>query len=126
MGAALAALACWPAFCQTRLSLEELGARGPQPDYLPAHRGERALVRGVVSARPFHFPDYTLLAIQAEGRGGVLRAGKGDLKLGAFVPGDDVEAEGVVDGLAGMPILAVERIGALGRAEPPAPIDVSL
>jgi CheY-like chemotaxis protein len=126
MGAALAALACWPAFCQTRLSLEELGARGPQPDYLPAHRGERALVRGVVSARPFHFPDYTLLAIQADGRGGALRAGKGDLKLGAFVPGDDVEAEGVVDGLAGMPILAVERIGALGRAEPPAPINVSL
>jgi GAF domain-containing protein/CheY-like chemotaxis protein len=125
MGAALAALACWPAFSQTRLSLEELGARGPQPDYLPAHRGERALVRGVVSARAFHFPDYTLLAIQADGRGGVLRAGKGDFKLDGFVPGDDVEAAGLVDAVAGMPVLAVERAGALGRAEPPAPIDVS-
>ena len=59
MWAALAALACLPAFSQTRLSLEELGARGPQPDYLPAHRGERVVVRGVVSARAFHFPDYT-------------------------------------------------------------------
>jgi GAF domain-containing protein/CheY-like chemotaxis protein len=122
MWAALAALACWPGFSQTRLSLAELGARGSRPDYLPAHRGERV----VVSAQPFHFPDYTLLAIQADERGGVLRAGRGDSKLDGFVPGDDVEAEGVVDGLAGMPVLEVDRVGALGRAEPPVPIDVTI
>ena len=126
LGTALAALACFQAFSQTRLSLEEMGARGAQPDYLPAHRGERVVVRGVVSARAFHFPEYTLLAIQAAVGGGALRAGKGDLKLDAFVPGDDVEAEGVVDGLAGMPVLTADRIGALGRADPPAPIDVPL
>lgn len=126
MWAALAALACLPAFSQTRLSLADLGARGPQPDYLPEHNGERVVVRGVVSAPAFHFPDYTLLAIQAAERGGVLRAGKGDSKLDAFVPGDEVEAEGVVVVLAGMPALAADRIGLLGRAEPPAPIDVPL
>src|ERR1017187_4517111 len=124
--AALAALACWPAFSQTRLSLEALGERGPEPDYLPAHRGERVVVRGVVSARAFHFPDYTLLAIQAEDRGGVLRAGKGDLKLDAFLPGDDVEAEGIVAEEAGLPVLAAGRIAQRGRAKPPAPIDVPL
>src|ERR1035438_8686852 len=58
MWAALAALACWPAVSQTRLSLEALGARGPQPDSLSAHHGESVVVRGVVSARAFHFPDY--------------------------------------------------------------------
>src|ERR1035438_898288 len=124
MWAALAALACWPAFSQTRLSLEALGARGPQPDYLSAHHGESVVVRGVVSARAFHFPDYTLLAIQARDRGGVLRAGKGDLELDAFLPGDDVEAEGVVDEQAGLPVLEAARIARLGRANPPAPIVV--
>ena len=126
MWAALAALACLPAFSQTRLSLGDLGAREPQPDYLPAHNGERVVVRGVVSAPAFHFPDYTLLAIQAAERGGVLRAVKGDSKLDSFVAGDEVEAEGVVVVAAGMPALAADRIGALGRAEPPAPIDVPL
>jgi CheY-like chemotaxis protein len=126
MWAALAVLACLPAFSQTRLSLEDLGARELQPDYLPQHRGERVVVRGVVSAPAFHFPEYTLLAIQAADRGGVLRALKDDSKLDAFVPGDEVEAEGTVVVLTGMPVLAADRIGVAGRAERPVPIDVPL
>jgi len=84
------------------------------------------LVRGVVSSPAFHFPDYSLLAIQANGWGGALHAGRGEAKLDAFVPGDDVEAEGVVFGLAGTPMIEVGRIRALGRTQPPAPIDVPI
>jgi GAF domain-containing protein len=84
------------------------------------------MVRGIVSRRPFHFPEYTLLAIQDDGWGGVLRATLGDLELDPFVPGDDVEAVGVVDVLAGTPVLTISKISRLGRAEPPPPLDVSL
>jgi len=124
--AALAALACWPAFSQTTLSLEEMGERGPKPDYLPAHSGESVALRGVVSAPPFHFPEYTQLAIQASGRGAVLKVGAGDSSLDAFIPGDEVEAKGVVQRSAGLPVLKVDSIAAFGRAAPPAPIDVPL
>ena len=126
LAAAFAVLACWPAFSQSRLSLAELGERGPQPDFVPARRGQAALVRGVVSRRLFHFSEYALLAIQDSGRGGVLRDSWGDSKLEPYLPGDDVEAEGIVDVVAGQPVLTVSRIALLGRVAPPAPVDVPL
>ena len=84
------------------------------------------MLRGVVSRRPFHFPEYTLLAIQDSGRGAMLRARLGDSKLDPFFPGDDVQAEGVVDVLAGLPVLTISKIAVLGRDTPPTPVDVPL
>lgn len=120
--AAFVALACQPVCAQTTLSLGSLGERGGPPDYVPAHLGERVVVRGVVSAPPFHFPNYTLLAIQTGQRGGVLEAPKGDATLDALRPGNEVEAEGLVAGVAGMPVVAAGRIAVLGQAQPPAPV----
>jgi len=124
--AALAALACWPSLAQIRLPLGEIGARGPLPDYAPAHLGRSVVVRGVVSRPPFHFPDYTLLGIQAGEQGAVIEVRNPDSKLDAFLPGDDVEAQGMVQALSGLPVLLVDRVAVLGRATPPLPVDVSL
>src|SRR5271157_4451174 len=68
--AAFAALLSLPAAAQKQLTLEEVSARKP-PDYSPAHGGETVTVRGVVSAPAYHFPGYTLLAID-DGRFGAV------------------------------------------------------
>jgi CheY-like chemotaxis protein len=124
--AALAMLVSPAALAQTRLALADLEARGPQPNYAPAHAGEEALVRGVVSARPYRFPEYTLLAIQSGDHGGVIEARKGDSKLDGFLPGEEIEAQGVVDNLDGTPVVVADRATGVGRTAPPAPVDVSL
>jgi GAF domain-containing protein len=110
---------------QTRLSLAELEARKP-PDYGPVHGGERVIVRGVVSGPAFHFLDYTLLGLQDAGWGGVLHAPKDDAKLDAYRAGDEIEAEGVVAELGGMPVVEAERITETGTQQPPAAITVPL
>ena len=83
-------------------------------------------MRGVVSAPAFHFPDYTLVAIQDGDGGAAIQAPKGSAALDALRPGDDVEAQGVVAGLAGMPVVALGRIAVVGSAPPPVPVVVSL
>ncbi|HUP03460.1 MAG TPA: GAF domain-containing protein [Bryobacteraceae bacterium] len=122
--AVLACLPCPPAGAQTELSLAELGAREAKPDYAPIHLGQRATVRGVVSARAFHFPEYTLLAIQEGGRGGIIEAERGDDRLDGFAPGDEVLAEGVVDNIAGTPALVPDRINTLAKRAAPMPVEV--
>ncbi|MBZ5586011.1 MAG: hypothetical protein LAQ30_28235, partial [Acidobacteriia bacterium] len=116
---ALAVLACGPAPSQTRFSLQELGARKVRSDYSPAHLGEKAVIRGIVSAPAFHFPGYTLLGMQDEAAGAVLEVDAGDRRLEALRPGDEIEAQGAVANNAGTVTLRVERITPLGRKTPP-------
>ena len=66
-GLAISALALglgFPAAAQTRLTLAEAGARNSAANFTPLHRGQQVGVRGIVSSPAFHFPDYSLLAIE--------------------------------------------------------------
>ena len=96
------------------------------PDYDAALAGETVTVRGVISAPPFHFPEYTLAAIQDGDGGAALQAPRGSAALDALRPGDDVEAEGVVAGLAGMPVVVIGRVAVVGSEPPPVPAALSL
>jgi GAF domain-containing protein/CheY-like chemotaxis protein len=118
------AAACLPA-AQNRVTCEDLRARTP-PNWGPALAGETVAVHGVVSAPPFHFPDYTLAAIQDGSGGAAIQAPKGSPALDALRPGDEVEAEGAVAGLAGMPVVVIGRVDVVGHAPPPVPVTVSL
>ena len=100
-GAALLALAAFPVWGQTALSLTEFNARAGAPDFAPKHVGEQVSIRGVASARALHFPEYTLLAIQDAEGGGVLQVSHGDQGLDSARPGDEVLASGVVRNLGG-------------------------
>src|SRR5689334_18136367 len=81
----VAALSAFRAPAQVRLSLEQLNAR-KAPQYTPAYAGQAVTVRGIVSAPAFHFPFYTLLAIQQPGRGGVLEFPESDRTPGDYQP----------------------------------------
>jgi signal transduction histidine kinase/CheY-like chemotaxis protein len=123
-----AALLSLPAAAQKQLTLEEVNARKP-PDYGPAHGGETVTVRGVVSAPAYHFPGYTLVAID-DGRFGAvvaaLQAPQPDTRLDALHPGEEIEVVGTVSSIAGGVAIQPERIAFTGRNEPPAPAEVSV
>jgi GAF domain-containing protein/CheY-like chemotaxis protein len=123
-----AALLSLPAAAQKQLTLEEVSARKP-PDYGPAHGGETVTVRGVVSAPAYHFPGYTLLAIE-DGRFGAViaenQAPQPDTRLDALHPGEEIEVAGTVSSIAGAVTIQPERIAITGRKEPPAPAEVSV
>ncbi len=121
---ALAALASVPAAAQTRFTLQEFGARKVRSDYSPVHLNEQAVIRGVVSAHAFHFPDYTLLGIQDEAGGAVLEVDAEDRRLDALRPGDEIEAQGVVAHKGGTVTLRVAQITPLGRKPAPEPVFV--
>jgi GAF domain-containing protein/CheY-like chemotaxis protein len=126
--AVFAALLSLPAVAQKQLTLEEVGARKP-PDYGPAHGGEMVTVRGVVSAPAYHFPAYTLVAID-DGRFGAvvaeIQAPQPNTRLDALHPGEEIEVVGTVSSIAGQVIIQPERITITGRKEPPAPAEVSV
>jgi len=123
-----AALVSLPAAAQQQLTLEEVSARKP-PDYGPAHDGETVTVRGVVSAAAYHFPGYTLLAID-DGRFGAvvasLQAPQPDTRLDALHPGEEIEVVGTVSSISGGVAIQPERITITGRKGPPAPAEVSI
>ena len=119
------AAACLPAASQNRVTCADLRVR-KLPDYDAALAGETVTVRGVISAPPFHFPGYTLAAIQDSDGGAALQAPRGSAALDVLRPGDDVEAEGVVAGLAGMPVVVIGRVAVLGSEPPPVPAALSL
>ena len=127
LAAALLALAALPAAGQTALSLADLNARtGAEGDFAPTHTGEHVSIRGVASGRAFHFPGYTLLAIQDSGGGGILEVARGDDRLESMRAGDRIEADGDVANLNGASVLLVGRIAAVGRAPEPTPVAVSI
>jgi GAF domain-containing protein/CheY-like chemotaxis protein len=123
-----AALLCLPAAAQKQLSLEEVSARKP-PDFSPAHAGETVTVRGVVSASAYHFPGYTLLAID-DGRFGAvlaaLQAPQPDTRLDGLHAGEEIEVVGAVSSVAGGVTIQPQLITIIGRKEPSAPAEVSI
>ena len=123
--ALILALACAPLTAQT-MSLEEAGARNPAAGYLPRHAGERVVVRGVVNSVAFHFPDHTLLSIEDGKSGAVVRVQRDDARLDPFRPGDEVQVDGVIDTVAGMPVIVPSAIARVGQKPAPAPAEVSL
>ncbi|MBZ5724773.1 MAG: GAF domain-containing protein [Acidobacteriia bacterium] len=118
------ALACLPAGAQTRLTLAEVNARRA-PDFTPAHAGAKVAVRGIVNARAFHFPNYTMLAIEDGHSGAVLDVAADDARLNGWEAGDEIEVEGTVSSVAGLVTISPARIDKIGRREPPAAIEVA-
>ncbi|MDW8353503.1 MAG: hypothetical protein RMK57_03140 [Bryobacterales bacterium] len=117
---ALAAVLLWPqaALPQPWVTLEEAGARRARGD-LPALYQREVRVRGTVSAKCIPIIDYSHLAIQDERAGFVLEGALHSFR--GFEPGMVVEARGVITHRAGLPVLRVAEIRALGRQPAPAP-----
>ena len=118
------ALSQSPICAQKRLSLAELGKRNTA-DSSPYYAGQKVVIRGVVSAQAFHFPDYALLGIQDDRDGAVLKLPLPENFLDALHPGEEVEAQGTVGVQFGMAVVQPDQVMVLGRKAPPAPIDVS-
>ncbi|MEO8371874.1 MAG: GAF domain-containing protein [Candidatus Solibacter sp.] len=96
-------------------------------DHGPALAGQKVTLRGVVSARAFHFSErYNTLAIQDSYAGAVLRSAAADTSLNNFSPGDEIQAQGTVIAQYGMSMLQVESIALLGHKPVPQPRDVPL
>jgi CheY-like chemotaxis protein len=124
--ALILALACAQLFGQTRVSLEQAGARDPNAEFRPRRLNEHVLVRGVVNSPAFHFPDHRLLAIEDGTHGAILRVEGEDQRLDGYRPGDDLEVEGNVAVFAGMPVIQPVRITKAGAKPAPAPAPVDL
>src|SRR5579883_415878 len=111
---------------QTRLSLQEAGARNPANEYRPVHLDQKVVIRGVVNTPSYHFPDYTLLAIEDGQYGAVLKVAGHDQRLDSFRPGDEVESSGTIGVFAGMPVLLPESLEKVAQKQAPAPVEVKL
>ncbi len=121
--ALVAALACLPVSAQT-LKLKDVNARNPAADFAPLYLQQKITATGVVNAPPFHFPAYSLLSIEADGYGAVLRAT--DTRLDDFHPGDEVRVDGTIQAFFGMAIVVPGKIERIGQKPPPAPLDLSV
>lgn len=122
----LAVCSIVPLTAQTRLSLQEAGARDPGKEYRPAHLDQKVTLCGVVNAPSFHFPDYSLLAIEDGQYGAVLKVQGGDQRLDAYRPGDEIEASGTIVMFAGMPMMQPDALAKVAQKQAPAPIEVKL
>src|ERR1017187_6212201 len=106
---ALLALVSAPARAQTTtLKLEDVNVRNSL-DFAPKHVHEKVTVTGIVNAPPFHFPAYSLLTMEAQGFGAVLRVTDRDTRLDAFRPGDEIQADGTIEAFAGMAVIRWEE-----------------
>src|ERR1051325_1477797 len=122
----LAALGCMSLGAQTTLSLEQAGARNPSANFSPTHLNERVIVQGVVNSRAYHFPNYTLLAIDDGSFGAVLKVDGADTRLDAYRPGDDLQVNGTVAAFVGMVVVQPAGISKLGVKPAPKPVEVPL
>jgi len=119
-------LACGAVSAQNAVTLGDLNQR-KAPDYAAALLGQKLTVSGTVNARPYHFPNYTILTIDDGVNGASLEVrGADDTRLDAFRPGDQVSASGAVSAIAGMNTVVVDRVSLVGRKQPPAAVTVSL
>src|SRR6266568_2789908 len=82
------AVLCPAVNAQPRINLKQLGARSG-PNYTAVYSGQKVVVRGVVSAPAVHFMQYTMLAIQDDRSGGVLKVPETDRLLDRYQPGDE-------------------------------------
>src|SRR3954470_19790750 len=122
----IVALICAPIGAQTSLTLQEAVARNPAAEFRPQHLDQRVIVRGVVNAVAFHFPDHSLLAIEDGGYGAMLRVDRQDDRLDPYRPGDDLRVEGTVAVFSGMSVILPSSIARLGVKAAPAPVEVKL
>jgi GAF domain-containing protein/CheY-like chemotaxis protein len=108
-----------------RLSLRDVNARRP-PDFSSVYAGKTVTVRGVVNAERYHFPQFTILAMQSETEGGVaLSVSPNDSRLDTYQPGDELEVVGVVVFTDGMVSIQPQSIALIGRKSPPQAVPVS-
>ncbi len=115
---------CPPAAAQTIVTLPDVNARNSLADYAPKHLGKSVTVTGVVNAPPFQFPAYTLLSMEAEGYGAVVRVS--DTRLNGYVPGDEIRVGGKIRNFSGMAVIEPETIEKLGTKPPPTPEEHSV
>ena len=73
------------------------------------------------SAKTFHFPAYSLLAIEESGHGAVLEAPEGSQAIDGYLPGDEIEVDGTISSHAGLVTILPSAIHKIGRRPPPAP-----
>jgi GAF domain-containing protein len=90
-------------------------------DFSPAYAGHTVLVAGVVSARRFRFPRYTLLAFEQDRHGPAIEVREGDRDIGNYQPGDEIEVEGQISSRAGMVVVLPARMRRLGKNQAPSP-----
>ncbi len=110
---------------QVPLTLEQVSSRAGS-DYATVYAGQRVTVHGVVSAPPFHFPDYTYLAID-DGTGGVMLGMPAPQDaLDGFRAGDEIRVQGTATMHTGMVTVIPEHVEPTGRKPIPSPIAVSL
>src|SRR6516225_1574685 len=120
MCALAAACFCFPAQARVGLTPELVNQR-KAPDFSPAYAGQTVPVEGVVSARPFGFPGYTLLAFERHRHGTAIEVRERDRDIGNYQPGDEIEVEGQVSSRAGMVVVPAARIRRLGNKQAPSP-----
>jgi GAF domain-containing protein len=109
-----------------RVSLAEAGARTAAPEYRPLHVGRKVTVRGVVNSRAFHFPGYSLIAIEDGDRGAVIQATGKQIDLDKLQPGDDIEVQGTIADLSGMVVIVPDAYAPMGHKAAPRAYDVPL
>ncbi|MCU1232729.1 MAG: response regulator receiver modulated sensor protein [Candidatus Solibacter sp.] len=117
------AVVCPGAGAQPRISLKQLGSRSG-PNFTAVYSGQKVVVKGIVSASSFHFPEYTMLAIQDDRAGGILKVPLSNRSLDRYRPGDELEATGTVSAQFGMNVLEPEKIIVTDRRPAPAPKDL--
>ncbi len=118
-------LACLRGAAPTPLSLTEVGRRVPA-DLTAAHLDEKVVVRGVVNAPAYHFPLYTILALQDEHGATALKTLTPDTRLDGFHAGDEVVAQGTVSFYAGSITVVPDVLNVVSRQAPPPPAEVSV
>ena len=130
LGPALAlagAVLCFPLAAQTTVvKLRDINARDASRQFSLVHLNERADVTGVVNSTPFRSSSETLLTMEADGYGAVVRVLKGDTRLAGFTPGDEIRVEGQIAQSAGMAVIVPEKIEKLGRKPAPVPKELSV
>lgn len=108
-----------PATPPTRLTLQQAGSRTGR-DHVPANEGKEVIITGQVSARPIWITDSYYVAIQDDAFFGLVL--QPDIaQLPTFVPGDWVEAQGIISKRAGLPILVPRTVRRLRHLPAPAP-----
>jgi GAF domain-containing protein/CheY-like chemotaxis protein len=103
-----------------RLTLEQLAERQPA-EYTPRHAAQKVVVRGVVSARAFHFPEYALLPFEDAQFGAVVEVAGDGHQIDNYSPGDEIEVEGTVSSHAGMVTIQPDGIRTMGAQPAPKP-----
>jgi len=115
----ICALLVLPALAQTRITLEQAGARAA-PDWTPIWEGKQVIVTGQASMRPLWSYSALSLPIQDGASHGLLLQGNKQ-HFDQIEPGDWVEAQGIISRSGGLPVLLPQQVRRLSRSAPPAP-----